>query len=107
MTLHFNQLRFICLLFSFIFLSLSKPLPLHATSPSTYEPNQIIVKLDPLVGDIQLINSAYGLVTSTQLLGNDDIFLLEALPGVDVTQVVGLLSNHPLVEYAELNYSPR
>lgn len=78
--------------------------PIKASSLLDYEPNQLVVKIDPLLGDINIINTTYGLVTSETLLSSSDTFLLEALPGVDVTHVVGLLTNHPLVEYAELNY---
>lgn len=95
-----NQLIFLSLLLFFA-VQIS---PIKASSLLDYEPNQLVVKIDPLGGDINLINVTYGLVTNAPLLGSSDTFLLEALPGVDVTHVVGLLVNHPLVKYAELNY---
>jgi thermitase len=71
----------------------------------TFEPGQVVVKLDPTRGSaIGEINADYGSTTLDELPGSTGIYLLKAPAGTDTESLVGRLENDPRLSFAEPNF---
>jgi len=72
----------------------------------TFEPGQVVVKLDPTTGSaIEEINADYGSTTLDELPGSTGIYLLEASAGTDTESLVGRLEKDPRLLFAEPNFA--
>ena len=73
--------------------------------PGVFEPQQVIVKLDPTVGaTVQKINSTYGTTTLETFPGSTNIYLLGLPTGSGVTETVKQMAKDLRLLFAEPNY---
>lgn len=101
----FARIGIVGLLLLTTFLSYSLPERASADSGADFEPNQVVVKLNPLVNvSIDAINQAYGTTTLDVLFNHRDIFLLQTPAGASPEVLVQLMSADPNLEWAELNF---
>ena len=73
--------------------------------PGVFVPQQVIVKLDPIVGaTVQKINATYGSTTLEIFPGTTNVYLLRLPAGSGVTETVKQMANDPRLLYAEPNF---
>src|SRR5215217_9299216 len=73
--------------------------------PGVFVPQQVIVKLDPIVGaTVQKINATYGSTTLEIFPGTTNVYLLKLPTGSGVTETVKQMANDPRLLYAEPNF---
>src|SRR5215204_126756 len=73
--------------------------------PGLFVPQQVIVKLDPIVGaTVQKINATYGSTTLEIFPGTTNVYLLRLPAGSGVTETVKQMANDPRLLYAEPNF---
>ncbi len=97
------------LLLSLLLLILVPTLDASATGQTDFAPNQLVIKVKPLLGDINLIHALYGTDNHVPLYNRIDTFLVD-VPAflnmeVDVVRLAATISADPMVAYAEPNYT--
>ncbi|HLF91741.1 MAG TPA: S8 family serine peptidase [Anaerolineales bacterium] len=101
----FALLGLTAIIIPILFIASRTARPIQAVGLTEYEPNQIIVRLASSQGnDIQIINQLYGTTILDTIAGHPDIYLLQTPPGANLTTLVQVMANDPLLLYAEVNY---
>lgn len=77
----------------------------RATEQPEFAKNQLIVKLNPLFGDINLLHILYGTDNHIPLYNRTDTFLVETPHHTDLVGLAARISVDPMVAYVEPNYS--
>ena len=73
--------------------------------PGVFVPQQVIVKLNPILGaTVQKINATYGSTTLEAFPGSTGAYLLSLPTGSGVTETVKQMANDPRLLYAEPNF---